>query len=239
MIDFEIERIIPLCEKFGVNIDEEAKKRLNLYGNLLISWNEKINLTALTEPKEVLFKHFYDSILLLKAVSIPKGAKTVDVGTGAGFPGMVIKIVRTDLEVTLLDSLNKRLVFLNDVIEKTGLSGVKTVHIRAEDAGKSPDFREKFDIAAARAVAAMPKLLEYCVPLVSKNGLFVAMKGPSVFEEITASGNLCRDLGCKEPEIITETLTGEEERIFCIYKKISQTSPKYPRKPKKTPKQPN
>ena len=118
MINFNIEKIIPLCSSFGVELTPEAIDKLNLYGNLLIEWNEKINLTAITEPEDVLYKHFYDCILFLKNSQIPQNAKIIDVGTGAGFPGLVLKIVRPDLEVTLLDSLNKRITFLNDVIEK-------------------------------------------------------------------------------------------------------------------------
>ena len=179
MIDFKIEEIVPSCAGFGVKLDDHKTKQLNLYGNLLLEWNEKINLTAITEPQAVLYKHFYDCILFLKHNKIPQNATLVDVGTGAGFPGMVLKIVRPDLKVTLLDSLNKRLVFLNDVIAQLGLTGIETVHLRAEEAGRSKLHREKYDIATARAVASLPVLLEYCVPLVKVGGQFVAMKGPS------------------------------------------------------------
>ncbi len=238
MIDFGIEKIVPLCAGFGVEITEDIKNKLNLYGNLLVEWNEKINLTAITDPEGVLFKHFYDCILFLKNVSLPQAASVVDVGTGAGFPGMVLKIVRPDLKVTLLDSLNKRLVFLQEVISALGLSGIETVHSRAEDAGKSPLYRESFDIATARAVAAMSILLEYCLPLVKKGGEFVAMKGPSAVEELSLCGNCLKLLGGEKPRIFTETLTGDEERVFLICKKISQTPSKYPRKPRDISKQP-
>lgn len=238
MIDFNISEIAPLCEEFGVRITKEIAEKLNLYGNLLLEWNEKINLTAIKEPKEVLYKHFYDCILFLKNVDVKTGARLIDVGTGAGFPGMVIKIVRPDLDVVLLDGLNKRLVFLNDVIEKTGLKGVQTVHMRAEDAGKAARYREAFDIATARAVASMPVLLEYCIPFVKQGGFFVAMKGPSVQEEIALCGAALNTLGCGQPEIICETLTGNEQRTFVKVKKISQTPPKYPRKPHDISKQP-
>lgn len=238
MIDFKIEKIAPLCENFGVALNEDIINKLNLYGNLLLSWNEKINLTAIKEPEEVLFKHFYDCILFLKHYNPQKCASLIDVGTGAGFPGMVLKIVRPDIEVTLLDSLNKRLIFLNDVIEKLELSGIETVHMRAEEAGKSKLHREKFDIATARAVASLPILLEYCTPLVKKDGVFIAMKGPSVYEEAENCINAEKLLGVAKPEIICETLTGSEQRAFVIYKKISQTPPKYPRKPSDISKQP-
>lgn len=238
MIDFKIEEIAPLCKEFGIDLTETAIDRLNRYGNLLLEWNGKINLTAITEPKQVLYKHFYDCILLLKQVEIKKGATFADVGTGAGFPGMVIKIVRPDIEVTLIDSLNKRLVFLNEVINDLGLDGIKTVHIRAEEAGKSKLYREKFDFASARAVASLPVLLEYCAPLVKTGGIFISMKGPSASEEARKSQNAIKVLGLEEPKIICETLPGDEQRAFVITKKISQTPPKYPRKPADISKQP-
>ena len=176
MIDFNISEIVPLCAEFGVELTADKQDKLNLYGNLLLEWNEKMNLTAIKEPKEVLYKHFYDCILFFKNVEIPQNATLIDIGTGAGFPGLVLKIVRPDIEVTLLDSLNKRLVFLNEVIAALGLKGIKTVHSRAEDGGKNKLYREKFQIATARAVASMPVLLEYCLPFVEKGGQFVYLK---------------------------------------------------------------
>ena len=228
MIDFEIEKIVPGCEEFGLDLDETAIKRLNLYGNLLLEWNEKMNLTAITDPREVLYKHFYDCLLFFKNVQVKENASVIDVGTGAGFPGMVLKIARPDIELTLLDGLNKRLTFLNAVLQELGLSA-KTVHLRAEEGGKNPDYREKYDIACARAVANLPVLAEYCVPFVKKDGLFVAMKGASAAEEAEAAQNALKILGCSKPTIICETLTGNEARAFIISKKISQTPPKYPR----------
>lgn len=238
MIDFKIEKLVPLCEKFGVIIDEKIAERLNKYGNLLLEWNEKINLTAITEPEAVLYKHFYDCILFLKVCRLEKGSSIIDVGTGAGFPGMVLKIVRPDLKVTLLDSLNKRLVFLNEVINELGLEGIETVHMRAEDAGKSKIHRENYDVATARAVASLPVLLEYCTPLVKKDGIFLSMKGPSAREELSLCENAIKVLNLSEPNIICETLTGDEQRAFITFKKLSQTPPKYPRKPSDISKQP-
>lgn len=238
MINFNIEEIAPLCKEFGIQLNDGIIKNLNLYGNLLLEWNGKINLTAITEPKEVLYKHFYDCILFFKNVEVPQNATVIDVGTGAGFPGMVLKIVRPDLKVTLLDSLNKRIVFLNDVIEKLGLCGITAVHSRAEEGGKNKLYREKYDIACARAVAAMPVLLEYCAPYVKIGGQFVAMKGPSVSEEVALCGNAIKQLGVSEPKIICENLRQDEKRAFVIFKKISQTPPKYPRNPANISKQP-
>lgn len=238
MIDFKIEEIVPLCKEFSVQLNDDIIKKLNMYGNLLLEWNEKINLTAIKEPKEVLYKHFYDCILFFKNVNVPENAKIIDVGTGAGFPGMVLKIVRPDLEVTLLDSLNKRIVFLNDVIEKLQLKNITAIHSRAEEGAKNKLYREKFDIACARAVANMPVLLEYCTPFVKQGGQFVAMKGPSVKDELAFCDNAINELKVSQPQIIYETLTGNEERAFVIFKKISQTPSKYPRKSGNISKQP-
>ena len=238
MTDFHIEKIADRCAGFGVKIDGDITERLNLYGNLLLEWNEKMNLTAITAPEDVLYKHFYDCILFLKAVTPAKNARIIDVGTGAGFPGTVLKIVRPDINVTLLDSLNKRLVFLNEVIAELGLSGISTMHMRAEDAGKAAAHREKYDIACARAVAALPVLMEYCLPFVKKGGCFVAMKGASAEDEMNRSFSAAHLLGADKPTIICETLTGNEQRAFVITKKISQTPTRYPRKPAEISKKP-
>ncbi len=238
MIDFNITEIVPLCKDFGVELTPKICDDLNIYGNLLLEWNEKINLTAITEPREVLYKHFFDCILFFKHINVPKNAKIIDVGTGAGFPGLVLKIVRPDLQVTLLDSLNKRIIFLNDVIEKLNLKTITAIHSRAEDGGTNKNHREKYDIACARAVAAMPVLLEYCIPFVKVSGQFVAMKGPNVQEEIALCNNAIKQLNTEKPTIICETLTGNEQRAFVCFKKISQTPPKYPRNSGKIAKQP-
>ena len=238
MIDFNIEKIVPLCNEFGITLDDEKIKKLNLYGNLLLEWNEKINLTAITEPEDVLYKHFYDCILFFKHNQIPQNAKIIDVGTGAGFPGMVLKIVREDLEITLLDSLNKRITFLKDVIEKCELQGIEAIHSRAEDGGKNPLYREKYDIACARAVANMPVLMEYCIPFVKVGGRFIAMKGPSAEEEVALCKNAISILKTEKPQIICEKLPNNDPRTFVIFKKISQTPPKYPRNSGNISKQP-
>lgn len=228
MIDFNIQKIVPLCKSFGLSLDDAAIKRLNLYGNMLLEWNEKINLTAIKEPEEVLFKHFYDCLLFFKNVNVPQNAKIIDVGTGAGFPGVVLKIARPDIELTLLDGLNKRLVFLNELMNSLELDAA-TVHLRAEDGGKNPLYREKYDIACARAVASLPVLCEYCIPFVKVGGQFVAMKGASAADEMSAALNAYKILGCEKPTIICENLRENESRAFIIAKKISQTPPKYPR----------
>lgn len=236
-MNFPFEEIFEKCKEFGITPDEVCKERLNTYATLLIEWNEKMNLTAIVEPREVVYKHFYDCMLFLKNVNIPFGAKVVDVGTGAGFPGMVLKIMRPDINLTLLDSLNKRLIFLEEVLNKTNLTA-NLLHSRAEDAGRNELYRDSFDIACARAVASLNALCEYCLPLVKKGGIFVSMKGPSAGEEIEAAKNALKLCSGEIKEVKKETLTGEEERNFIVINKISQTSPKYPRMGKKITKQP-
>ena len=225
-----------LTEK-GIGVDETALLRLEKYADMLVEWNEKINLTAITDPEGIVIKHFLDCALLLDKVKLPQGAKLVDVGTGAGFPGMVLKILRPDIDLTLMDGLNKRLVFLNEVAEALTLD-VKTVHLRAEEAGKNQTYREQFDLVTARAVAELRTLYEYCLPLCRVGGVFCAMKGPSAAEELKNAVKASKILGGGKAEIKTETLTGEEVRTFVITKKISQTPPKYPRASAKISKQP-
>lgn len=228
MINFNIEKIVPVCKEFGLTLDNTTISQLNTYGNMLVEWNEKMNLTAITEPEEVLYKHFLDCLLFFKNVEVKQNAKVIDVGTGAGFPGMVLKIARPDIELTLMDGLNKRLTFLNAVLEALNLEA-KTVHMRAEDGGKTAAYREKYDIACARAVANLPVLCEYCIPFVKVGGRFVAMKGSAAQEELDAATNAYKILGCEKPTIICENLRENEARAFIIAKKISQTPPKYPR----------
>ncbi len=228
MITFSFEKISPVCEGFGLTLTPEMKERLTAYGNLLVEWNEKMNLTAITEPEDILYKHFLDCLLFLKYIHPETGATLIDVGTGAGFPGMVLQIARPDLRVTLLDGLNKRLIFLEEVAKALGLSPT-IVHGRAEEAGKKPNFREQFDIACARAVAALPTLSEYCMPLVKKGGLFVAMKGQNGEAEANSAKNALTLLGGGVPKIYRETLTGAEERTFILTEKTRPTPQKYPR----------
>ena len=236
-MNYPIELMLPTLEEKGIALNREAAERLDKYAALLVEWNEKMNLTAITDPEGIVIKHFLDSALLLSQVNIPQGAKVVDVGTGAGFPGMVLKILRPDLDITLMDGLNKRLTFLNEGARELALD-VKTVHLRAEEAGKNPNYREKFDIVTARAVAELRTLYEYCLPLCKVGGMFCAMKGPSATQELKNAGKAASILGGNKAKITTSTLTGEEVRTFVITKKISQTPPKYPRASAKISKQP-
>ena len=234
---YPLELMTTVLDKNGIKYDEKVLERLDKYAEMLVEWNEKINLTAITDPEGIVIKHFLDCALLLKYVDMPKGATVIDVGTGAGFPGMVLKIFRPDIELTLLDGLNKRLVFLNEVLTALGLKA-RTVHLRAEEAGKAAAHRESYDLVTARAVARLNTLYEYCLPLCKVGGVFCSMKGPSAEEELAEAARAAGILGGSKGEIKLETLTGEEKRAFVITKKISQTPPKYPRISAKISKQP-
>lgn len=234
---YPLHLIIPVLKQRGIEVDDTAQARLNKYAQLLCEWNQKMNLTAITDPEGIVIKHFLDCALLLDAVDIPLGSRVADVGTGAGFPGMVLKILRPDIKLTLIDGLNKRLVFLNEVLSQLELEA-ETLHMRGEEAGKKPEHRESFDLVTARAVAQLNTLYEYCLPLCRVGGVFCAMKGPSASEELKGAGKAASILGGSKGEIITETLTGDEVRTFVITKKISQTPPKYPRASAKISKQP-
>lgn len=224
-------------EKLGVELDDKQKEKFYNYMELLIRWNENINLTAITEPKEVLQKHFVDSLTIIPYVE--KNAKVIDVGTGAGFPGIPLKIAEKNVEVTLLDALNKRLNFLNEVINKLELSNIETVHLRAEEAGKDKDLREKFDISVSRAVAPLAILVEYLLPLVKINGKCICMKGSNIKEEIENSKKAIEILGGKIEKIEEFTLPNSEiKRNIIVIRKVMKTPNKYPRKPGTPSKEP-
>lgn len=230
------------AEKYGVNVTPEQAEKLDRYRELLKEWNEKMNLTAITDDEGIIVKHFVDSLSLVPLIKEFGGKTLADVGTGAGFPGIPLKIVCPELEVCLIDSLAKRLGFLNVVIGELGLKGISTVHSRAEDAGRDKKHRDHYDLVTARAVAAMPVLLEYCLPLVKPNGTFLAMKGGS--EEPDYKRALA-ELSGKEIKVLSLSLTqngaeGEEtaaRKIYCIKKK-GPTAAKYPRKAGTASKQP-
>ncbi|MCQ2500430.1 MAG: 16S rRNA (guanine(527)-N(7))-methyltransferase RsmG, partial [Lachnospiraceae bacterium] len=167
-------------EQLGIELSDQQKEQFLKYYDLLIEWNSFMNLTGITEFQEVIVKHFLDSLSLVKAIQIKDGQKLIDVGTGAGFPGIPLKIAYPGLKVTLLDSLKKRLNFLDEVISQLGLTDIETVHGRAEDAGKNPLYREKYQLCVSRAVANLSSLSEYCLPFVEKNGYFISYKSGNV-----------------------------------------------------------
>lgn len=210
----------------GLEYSKELHEKLEIYSSFLIEYNQNVNLTAITEPDEIWLKHFIDSIMLAKYVEIPENSSMIDVGTGAGFPSVPLKLYRNDIKLTLLDSLNKRIVFLEKLSTMLGIT-VETFHSRAEDGAKSELLREKFDFATARAVAAMPVLCEYCMGFVKIGGKFAAMKGIS--EEISTFNNAMSIMGgCKVSEI-NYKLGGTDGRKIFVVEKKSHTPSKYPR----------
>ncbi|MBQ6168711.1 MAG: 16S rRNA (guanine(527)-N(7))-methyltransferase RsmG [Ruminococcus sp.] len=212
-------------ESVGLTLSREQYEKLSIYAEFLVEYNEKVNLTAITEPMEILRKHFIDSILLTKYVDIPLNSTLIDVGTGAGFPSVPIKIYRPDIKITLLDSLNKRIDYLNQLCEKIEIDA-EFIHGRAEDFSKKEEYREKFDFSCARAVANMALLSELCIPFVKQNGCFVAMKGPN--EDISLGANAVTVLGGMIEKEIEYKLFDEDRKIVLV-RKISQTPSKYPR----------
>lgn len=223
--------------RYGFELNEEMLSEFDCYAETLVEWNEKINLTAITEPDDICIKHFLDSLLLADAVEIPEKASLIDVGTGAGFPSVPCKIFRPDLKLTLLDSLNKRIVFLKHLSERLG-QDTRCIHSRAEEGGKQKELREQFDFATARAVAHLRELSEYCLPFIKVGGYFVALKGYEIEEELEEAKKAIHLMGGKVETVKKYILPGENKRGIVIIKKISQTPTKYPRiaaKMKKSP----
>ena len=215
------------CERIGVSLTEAQLGQFESYYRLLIEWNEKINLTRITEPDEVAVKHFADSLTLLKYYNIPENATVIDVGTGAGFPGIPLKIARPDIKLTLLDSLNKRLNFLDTVCKEIGIDAT-LVHSRAEDGGKNKLYREKYYLAVSRAVARLNTLSEYTLPFVKVGGSFAAMKGPELGEELSEAQNAIKTLGGKVENVFEFDLC-DQGRTIVIINKVKKTAPAYPR----------
>ena len=230
MNDF-ITILIDTLSQFSITLDNTAVDRLCVYHDLLIEWNEKMNLTALTEPHDVALKHFADSLMLFRYCDIENGASVIDVGTGAGFPGMVLKIARPDIRLTLLDSLNKRLIFLETVCNELGLDDVELIHSRAED-GSRTELRDRYDIAVSRAVASLNTLCEYDMPYVKVGGRFIAMKGKGSDEELQAAQNAITTLGGELLQKHDFVLGDAGERSIIEIKKITETPSQYPRKSK-------
>ena len=229
-----IQEFSDLMRDYGKEINivftEEQLNKFYKYMNMLIEWNEKINLTAIIEPKEIILKHFIDSLTIMKYIQPNKSV--IDIGTGAGFPGIPIKIMREDLNMTLLDSLNKRINFLNEVIKELELENIIAVHARIEEYAKNKQYREKYDIATSRAVANLTTLSEYMLPMVSIEGTAICMKGSDVTDEIFKSKNSIKILGGKINKIEEFTLPkSDNKRNLIIIEKIEQTPNKYPRKP--------
>ena len=235
MIRKDYMKAISMAE--GMELTDLQLEELDRYAELLVEWNEKINLTAITEPDEIAVKHFLDSLLLLKSVEVPEGGQIIDVGTGAGFPSLPCALVRSDVQLTLLDSLNKRIIFLEEVTRELGREAA-CIHARAEEGGRNPALREKFDLATARAVASMRELSEYCLPFVKVGGIFAALKGYEIEEELNEAKAAIRLLGGEIQEVQKKILPDGSRRGIVLIQKISQTSTKYPRPSAKIKKNP-
>lgn len=214
---------------YKITLTENQYEQFQKYFELLAEWNEKMNLTAITDESGVALKHFADSLSLLNFVDIPQNSSLADVGTGAGFPGVVLKIARSDIKLTLIDSLNKRLVFLGEVCAQLGIEA-ELIHSRAEDGARDEKLRESFDFAVSRAVARMNVLSEYCLPYVKVGGAFCAMKGAQANEEFKESLNAINTLGGKlEKKYFFELPENGGERAIAVVRKVKNTPQKYPR----------
>lgn len=218
-------------KSFGVSLSEKQIEQFLTYYEMLVEWNEFMNLTAITEYGDVLKKHFVDSISLIKAYDVSKNVKVIDIGTGAGFPGLALKIAYPNLQMTLLDSLNKRIKFLDEVIAKLGLTDIDTIHGRAEDFAKPDKLREKYDLCVSRAVANMSTLSEFCLPFVKVGGKFISYKSEKITEEMETAGKAISILGGKVEGQVEFTLPDSDiYRNLFIIKKEKPTPGKYPRK---------
>jgi 16S rRNA (guanine527-N7)-methyltransferase len=218
-------------------LSDKQENQFEKYMKLLVEWNEKVNLTAITEHDDIILKHFVDSLTIEKYIN--NGASVIDVGTGAGFPGIPLKIYNESLDVTLLDSLNKRINFLNEVIKELDLEKIKTIHLRAEDGGKDKMLREKFDVATSRAVANLSTLSEYLLPFVKVGGEAICMKGPNVEDELKDAKKAIKILGGEVEKNEKIVLPNSDiERNIIIIKKVKPTPKSFPRKagtPSKAP----
>ena len=219
------------CEELGIALNDTQKQQFIAFYEYLAEKNKVMNLTGITEFQEVLVKHFLDSLACVKAVDMTKVSKIMDIGTGAGFPGIPLKIVYPELEVVLLDSLNKRLKFLNNVIDELGLKNITTVHGRAEDIAHMDEYREKFSLCVSRAVANLSTLSEYCIPFINESGIFISYKSEFSEEETDNAKKAIKVLGGKiEDTYIEELPHSDINRSFVVIKKERSTSNKYPRK---------
>lgn len=235
---YPLSGLISGAEKLGIALDESKLTLFDEFTSMLLEWNRKFNLTRIADPEEIAIKHYLDSLSLLSLVKPDKGCRLIDVGTGAGLPGVALKIARPDIRITLLDSVNKKLIFLNEAIKTLGLYDIETVHARAEDAGRDRKYRECFDLVVSRAVAGMNVLSELCLPLCSVGGKFAAYKGPESEGEIQEAAGAIRTLGGGSADIRRLTLTDDMHRTISLVIKERPTPPAYPRKagiPEKNP----
>ena len=225
------EELAKAAAEYGISLNDTQMEQYNRYFELLVEWNEKINLTAITEPKEVAIKHMIDSITAYDENLFKDGTTVIDVGTGAGFPGLPLKIFCPEIKMTLMDSLNKRIKFLQTVVEELGLKDVECVHARAEEGARNKKYRESFDIAVSRAVARLPILCEYCLPFVKKGGHFIALKGMQYNDEADEAAKAIKVMGGSRTEIRPVKLPElDDKRAVITITKTMPTPKAYPRK---------
>lgn len=234
-----VDTLLKGLRDLDITLNQEQISKFIKYKSLLIEWNERINITAITDEDEIDIKHFLDSLTPVTTKLFEGNVKVIDIGTGGGFPGIPLKIYNEKLNVTLLDSLNKRIVFLNEVIKSLGFNDIEAVHGRAEELGRKVEFREQYDISISRAVATLNTLSEYCIPFVKIGGYFISMKGPDVEEELKDAKRGIEILGGKVVEVKSLRLPQSDIiHTLIIVEKIKETPTKYPRaggKPKKNP----
>lgn len=229
-------KLVNICNKINIEISDDQINCFEKYFELLIEKNKVMNLTAITDKEDVIVKHFIDSIALIpylldKGININNELKIIDIGTGAGFPGLPLKIMMPDVKFTLLDSLNKRVSFLNEVIDELKLKDIEALHGRAEDYASDNKYREKYDICVSRAVANLSTLSEYCIPFVKEDGFFISYKAGESEEEINNSKNAIKILGGKINKVEEFVLPGTDaSRVFVFIRKLELTDKKYPRK---------
>lgn len=233
------EKLRVLCENNRIHLWDEQLEQFSIFYDYMIEMNQVMNLTSITEEDEVILKHFYDSMSIIKYYDFHDQMNVIDVGTGAGFPGIPLAILLPNVQFTLMDSLNKRITFLKEVVKKCGLKNVECIHSRAEELAKDGEYRENYDVCVSRAVANLSVLLEYCIPFIKKGGKFISYKSISSEEELTDSKNAQNKLCCKLKENISFELPDTDiKRNFLIFEKFDHTADKYPRNngiPRKKP----
>ena len=235
MINYEL--LESELDKIAVKLDDYGADRFDQYADRLVTWNDHINLTAITDPDEIVIKHFVDCLNIMRFVEFQPNQRLIDVGCGAGFPGLPLLFANPKLDVTFVDSVGKKLVFIKEALRNAGMIA-QVKHDRAEELGRDSDYREQYDYATARAVAPLNVLCEYCLPFVKVGGLFIAMKGSNGAQELNDARKAISALGGELAKIEEFELSNGDGRSIIIIKKISQTPTKYPRKSKKIDRSP-